>query len=303
MKRDLLSFAFWNADDIARLLERAAALKTGRIPPPKPLNGQAVALVFEQESLRTRVSFEVGIAQLGGYPTFLQQETIGIATRESVHDIAQVLSVYCALVIARTTRHQTCVQLAESATIPVINAMTDLVHPCQVLADALTLRERGKLSPSTKIVFLGHGNNMANSWLELARKVPLHLVLSCPDGFDPNPRILEEATEEGVSRVELVHDPAEAVRDAGVLYTDVWPSGGSVSDASDQNLRFRPFQVNRGLVKRARPDCIVMHRLPAHRGEEITGEILDGKHSVVLEQARNRVPVQMAAMIALLGGQ
>jgi len=170
MKRDLISFSLWSAEELASIFTLARRIKDGELKNFAPLTQKSAALIFERESLRTRVSFEVCVAQLGGHPIFLQQETIGIATRESVHDIGSVLSHYNELIIARTVNHQTLVQLAESATVPVINALTDLVHPCQILADVFTLQEIGKFTPSTKVVFVGHGNNIANSWLELAEK-------------------------------------------------------------------------------------------------------------------------------------
>ena len=292
MKRDLISFALWTREDMAEIFALTGRLKTGDLKEFKPLQDRAVALVFERESLRTRVSFEVGVAQLGGHPIFLQHDTIGIATRESVHDIGQVLSVYSVLVVARTTKHQTCVQLAESSAVPVINAMTDLLHPCQILADAFTLSELGRLSSDRKIVFLGEGNNIANSWLELSRKLPLHLVLSCPDGYEPHPQILEEAQSAGTSRIEFVQDPVAAVNEADVVYTDVWPEVRAGIDSGKRLAAFKPYQVNRALLRHARPDCLFMHRLPANRGEEVTSDVLDGKQSVVLHQAVNRLHVQ-----------
>ena len=267
------------------------------------LANKAVALIFEKESLRTRVSFEVGIAQLGGHPIFLEQETIGMATRESVHDIGQVLSQYAVLIVARTSKHQTCIQLAESASIPVINAMTDVLHPCQVLADAFTLQEFQKFTPDTKIVFVGDGNNMANSWLELARKFPLDLTVSCPAGYEPHPEILEQARSSGVSKVRVVQDPGEAVTGADVVYTDVWfQVRGGPDDSRRLNI-FRPYQVNKQLLGRASRDCLVMHRLPANRGEEISSEVLDGKQAIALFQAQNRLHVQKGIMSYLLASR
>jgi ornithine carbamoyltransferase len=301
MKRDLLSFALWSGEELNRILSLAGTLRDRPDGAFRPLAHRGVGLVFERESLRTRVSFEVGIAQLGGHPVFLQQETIGIATRESVHDIGTVLSEYAALVIARTTRHQTCAQLAESSTVPVINAMTDLLHPCQILTDAFTLQEMNLLTPKARIVYIGHGNNIANSWLELAEKIPLHLVLCCPDGYEPHAQILEQSRAAGASEIELLDDPAAAVRNADVVYTDVWPDAHGGADAGRRMLQFKPYQVNRKLLQRANPACVVMHRLPANRGEEITSDVLDGKNSIALRQAANRMHVQQAVMVTLLG--
>jgi ornithine carbamoyltransferase len=292
MKRDLISFSLWEASQLLAILDLAGAIKSGR-QGDKPFSGKTAALIFEKESLRTRVSFEVGIAQLGGNAIFLQQETIGIATRESV------LSRYNDLLIARTSRHLTCVQLAESAAIPVINAMTDLVHPCQVLADLFTMRETGKTAPNTKIVFVGAGNNIVNSWLELAEKLKLHFVFSCPPGYEPHPQILEQAMAGGT--VESIQDPMEAVQGADVIYTDLWSVNRGSPGEGGQLASFKPYQVNETLLRAAKADCVVMHRLPANRGEEITREVLDGKQSIVLRQAENRLHVQKGIMTFLLG--
>jgi ornithine carbamoyltransferase len=297
MKRDLVSFALWTSDEILEILDLARNPGT---PSARPLHGKTAALVFERESLRTRVSFEVGIAELGGHPVFLQQQTIGIATRESVHDVAVALSQYCPLIVARTAKHQTCVQLAESAAVPVINAMTDLLHPCQILADAFTLQGLGRLNSRTKIVFTGDGNNIANSLLELAEKLPLQLVISCPQGYEPHPGILDQAIGANVSSIKVIHDPKEAVHDADVVYTDKWSQAEDPGERQRRLSIFRPYQVNKSLLRRARSGCVVMHRLPANRGEEITGDVLDGKQCIALEQARNRLEVQKAVMTKLL---
>jgi len=301
MKRDLLSFALWSGEDLKQILNLTARLRDRSDGLFRPLANRGVGLVFERESLRTRVTFEVGVVQLGGHPVFLQQETIGIATRESVHDIGLVLSEYAALIVARTTRHQTCVQLAESSTVPLINAMTDLLHPCQILTDAFTLHEVNLLSPKTRIVYIGHGNNIANSWLELAEKIPLHLVLCCPEGYEPHAQILEQSRAAGVSTIEFIDEPTAAVKNADVVYTDVWPDMHGGADAGKRMLQFKPYQVNRQLLQHAKPSCAVMHRLPANRGEEITSDVLDGKNSLALRQAANRMHLQKAVMATLLG--
>ena len=300
MKRDLASFALLNEADLTAIFTLAQRIKNGSLKSFAPLSGKSVALVFERESLRTRVSFEVCVAQLGGFPIFLQQETIGIATRESVHDIGTVLSQYNELIVARTTKHQTCIQLAESATVPVINAMTDLVHPCQVLADVFTLKEMGRFSPSTKIVFVGNGNNIVNSWLEFAEKVPMHLVLSCPGGYEPHLQMLEQARGTKRSKIEMIQNPVEAVKNADVVYTDVWPAPPAQKEKGKVRKAFRTYQVNPRLLAKAKPECVVMHRLPANRGEEITSDVLDGKQSIVLQQAANRLHVQKGIIGHLL---
>jgi ornithine carbamoyltransferase len=298
MKRDFISFSSWTSNELTDIFSLARKIKLGEMKNFAPLLHKSAALIFEKESLRTRVSFEVGVAQLGGHPLFLQQETIGIATRESVHDVASVLSRYNELIIARTTKHQTVVQLADSATVPVINAMTDLVHPCQVLGDYFTLQEIGKSSPDTKIVYVGDGNNIVNSWLELAEKLPLHLIISSPTGYEPHPSMLEQAHASRVSKVELVPDPMVAIKNADVVYTDVWPK---YKDTGRRQIIFKHHQVNAQLLKAAKPDCTVMHRLPANRGEEITRDVLDGPQSIVLQQAENRLHIQKGIIAYLLG--
>lgn len=298
MKSDLISLALWRSGELADVLATAARMKSERPGKTSPLARQSVAMIFEKQSLRTRVAFEVGIAELGGHPIFLQQEAIGLATRESVYDIGKVLSGYCSLIVARTTKHQTCVQLAESASVPVINAMTDLVHPCQILADAMTLQEIGRFTPSARIAFVGEGNNMANSWLELAEKFPLTLVFACPPGYDPHPQILAQSQAAGISTIEFAPDPVSAAKGADVIYTDIWPSGENLQNKKQD--QFREYQVNKDLLRHAHPDCVVMHRLPAHRGEEITGEVLDGKRSVAMQEAANRLHVHKAILSRLV---
>jgi ornithine carbamoyltransferase len=301
MKRDLLSFALWGANDFSAVFDLTRRLKTGDLKDVPLLARKSVALIFEKESLRTRVAFEVGVAQLGGHPIFLQQQTIGMATRESVHDIGAVLSRYSDCIVARTTRHQTCVQLAESARVPVINAMTDLLHPCQILADVFTLQETGRYGASMTLVYVGDGNPVANSWLELAEKIPIRLILCCPPGYEPHPQILEQAKAGAPGSVSLVRDPREAVRDADVVYTDIWPRTHEGAGRPAQT--FKAYQVNKGLLKEAKKNAVVMHRLPANRGEEITTDVLDGEHSIALAQAENRLHVQKGIIAFLLGVQ
>lgn len=300
MKRDLISFAAWTRDELTTILQLARRLKTGEVKEYAPLTNKSAALIFERESLRTRVSFEVCVAQLGGHPVFLQQETIGMATRESVHDIGAVLSHYNELIVARTAKHQTVVQLAESATVPVINAMTDLLHPCQILADLYTLQETGTFNQHTKIAYVGNGNNISNSWLEIAEKFSFHLVISCPSGYEPHSQILEQAHAAKVSRIEVIEDPSEAVADADVVYTDKWPTTNDGAENARLQKTFKPYQVNRLLLQLAKPNCVVMHRLPANRGEEISRDILDGKNSIVLRQAENRLHLQKGIIGILL---
>lgn len=299
MKRDFVAFSDFSRLELEDILSLACSLKQCSNG-DRPFAGKTAAMIFEKPSLRTHVSFEVGIAQLGGQSVFLSQQQIGLASRESVRDVAGVLSRYNDLIIARTMKHETVEELAEYATVPVINALTDLSHPCQVMADALTLMERGLLSEKTKITFVGDGNNVANSWIELAGIVPFHFVLACPPGYEPDYAILDRSQRTGVSLIEVVHDPVEASKGADVLYTDVWISMGQEVEMEERRRAFRDYQINTALLNNASLECVVMHCLPAHRGEEISAEVMDGRQSIIMDEAENRLHVQKAIMVYLL---
>jgi ornithine carbamoyltransferase len=298
MKKDFISFSGYTKDDLFEMFALSRWIKHNQ--GFRPFDGKTAALIFEKPSLRTRVSFEVGITQLGGSAIFLSQQDIGVATRESVRDIAEVLSRYNDLIVARTMEHETVEGFASFAAIPVINALSDLLHPCQIMADALTLLERDMLLKQTKIVFIGDGNNVVNSWLELAEKIPLHFVLVCPEGYEPDRKILQRALDAGVSEIEIAQNPLEAASDADVLYTDVWVSMGQEGERTDRQSAFTGYQINSDLLSVAHPDCVIMHCLPAHRGEEITADALEGERSIVLEQAENRLHVQKSIIAFLL---
>jgi len=300
MKRDFVDLSGYTAEEIRTIFTMTDALKQEHIVSRRVMEGKTAALIFEKQSLRTRVSFEVGVAHLGGQSVFLAQQQIGLQSRETVEDIAEVLSRYNDLIIARTMKHQTVCDLAKHATVPVINALTDLLHPCQILADSFTLHERGRLTPETKIVFIGDGNNIVNSWLELAEKIPMHFVLACPEGYEPDASIVARARAAGVSRIEILRDPFEAAEGADVLYTDVWVSMGQEEERVRRQSAFQRYQINEALLAVAKRNCVVMHCLPAHRGEEITQFVLEGPHSIVMEEAENRLHVQKSIMIHLL---
>ena len=301
MKKDFLSFQAYSKGELEDILQLARWLKEKHRPGCRPLAGKTAALIFEKPSLRTHVSFQVGICQLGGDAIFLSQSNIGLSTRESVRDAAEVLSRYNDLIVARTMEHTTVEDLAAFSAVPVINALTNLLHPCQILADAFTLMERGLLSESTKIAFIGDGNNVVNSWLELAGKIPIHFVLACPEGYEPDAHTLNAARGAGVSRIEVVRDVSEAAEHADVLYTDVWVSMGQEEEKARRERAFKAYQINGELLRAAAPHCVVMHCLPAHRGEEITADVLQGSHSIVLDQAENRLHVQKAIIAHLFG--
>ena len=302
-KKDFLSFDGYTAEDVVELFAFTTYLKRLRSHNKifQPLLGKSVAMLFKKPSLRTRASFEVGIHQLGGYAMPLSNATVGIGTRESVSDIANLLSRYNDAIVSRTFSHGVVEQLAKVATIPVINALTDKLHPCQILADAFTLYEKNKLPAGVKIVFVGDGNNVANSWIELAGILPMHMVIACPESFDPEPALIAAAVaRNGESTIEIVHNPIKAARNADVLYTDVWTSMGQESEYQTRLHIFAHYQINEELLRAAKPDAVVMHCLPAHRGEEITDAVIDGPQSIVWDEAENRLHAQKALLVKLL---
>ncbi|HEU5394396.1 MAG TPA: ornithine carbamoyltransferase, partial [Candidatus Methylomirabilis sp.] len=306
MKRDFISLHDWSAAEVAALLEQAAELKAkqrARIPHAL-LPGKTLALIFEKPSLRTRVTFEAGMTQLGGHAIYLAHQDIRLGERETVADVARNLCRWVDGIVARTFRHQVVVELAEHATVPVINGLTDLLHPCEILGDLLTIQEKRGSLPGCRVAFIGDGNNVANSWCTGAAKTGVHLTIACPKGYEPDPSILHQAREDAKgtgARIQVVHDAAAAARGADVLYTDVWTSMGQEEERAKRVNVFQAFQVNRALVSLARPDVLVMHCLPAHRGEEITDEVIEGPHSVVFDEAENRLHAQKALLVTLLG--
>lgn len=300
-KRDLLSLQDLSRKEVEAIFQLARKLKQAqkRGSAHRLLAGKTLALVFEKPSLRTRVSFEAGVLQLGGYAVFLGPAEIQLGVRESAADCARSLSRWVDLIVVRTFSQETLVEVARSATVPVINGLTDLFHPCQVLADCFTLLEhRGKLD-GLKIAFVGDGNNMAHTWMEAARQMSFTFSVACPKGYEPNAEITRKMKEQG-ARIFVTHDPAEAVKAADVIYTDVWTSMGQENEAQARRAAFHGYQVHSGLVASAKPDALVMHCLPAHRGEEITDEVLESPRSIVFDQAENRLHVQKAIMVWIL---
>jgi ornithine carbamoyltransferase len=299
MKRDLTRIADLAAAEIESILAMAGRLKAElRAGRPHPLlAGRTLAMIFEKPSLRTRVTFEVGMVQLGGAAVHLAPGDIKLGERESAPDIARNLERWVDLVMARTFKHRSVVELAAGARVPVINGLSDLHHPCQVLADCFTLIECRRSLKGLRVAFVGDGNNVVHSWMDAAARLGFDFVLACPPGYQADPEITAAAG----ARVSVTHDPRAAARDADVLYTDVWTSMGQEAEAEARLAAFRPYQVNQALLDLARPDVLVMHCLPAHRGEEITAEVIDGPHSVVFEQAENRLHVQKAIMLWLSG--
>lgn len=301
MKRDFLSLYDFSGEELEALLERAKELKAKqkRGEDWRPLEGKTLAMIFEKPSTRTRVSFEVGMYQLGGHALFLSLQETQLGRGESIADTARVLSRYVDGIMIRTFAHRTVEELARFATVPVINGLSDLLHPCQILSDIFTIWETlGDYR--VKVAYVGDGNNVANSWINGALKMGVELRLACPPGYGPDRRILERAIKEG-ARVILTHDPKEAARGAQVLYTDVWASMGQESERQRRLEVFKPYQLNGALLELAAPGALVMHCLPAHRGEEITDEVIDGPQSVVFDQAENRLHVQKAILEWLMG--
>ena len=302
-KRDLLNFNDVSRDELLAIFRLAAELKRKHKQGigHDLLRGKGMALVFEKPSLRTRVSFEVGMAQLGGYVVFLGPAEIGLGSRETPADCARNLARWVDIITVRTFSQKVIEEMAEYASIPVINALTDLYHPCQVLADCLTLIEhKGKLD-ALKIAFVGDGNNMVHSWIEAAEKLPISFAMACPKGYEPNADIVNKAKQSG-AQVTVTHSVEEAVGGVDAVYTDVWASMGQEMESQRRAKTFRDYQLNRKVVAMAKKDAVVMHCLPAHRGEEITDEVLESPQCVAFDQAENRLHVQKAVMVWLLNG-
>jgi ornithine carbamoyltransferase len=300
MKRDFLSLGDLQRAEIDEILHLSATLKRDlKAGKQRPLlSGKSLAMIFEKPSLRTRVTFEVGFTQLGGYPIYLTPKDIQLGERESVADIARNLERWVDLIMARTFTHTTLIELAGHASVPVINGLSDLLHPCQVLADCFTLLEkRGRLD-GLRVAFIGDANNVANSWIEAATKLGFEFVLACPAGYEPDAPTLGAARAAG-AKVSVTHDAAAAAHGADVLYSDVWTSMGQESESEQRRRDFAAYQVNAELLRRAHRDAVVMHCLPAHRGEEITDDVIDGPQSIVFDQAENRLHTQKGIMVWL----
>ena len=304
MKRDFLSFKDWSREELDSILKRAIELKDMRRKGvvSHPLTGKTLAMIFEKSSTRTRVSFEVGMFELGGHAIFMSPRETQIGRGEPVKDTARVLSRYVNGIMIRTFSQEVVEELAGYAGVPVINGLTDLLHPCQIMADLLTVIEKKGTYEGLKVAWIGDGNNMANSWIEAAGKIGFDLTLACPKGYTPNPMILGEAHKMATGKIRLTSDPFEATKDADIINTDVWASMGQEEEQKEREKVFKGYQINIELIKVARKDAIVLHCLPAHRGEEITEEVIEGPNSVVWDQAENRLHVQKAIMEKLMGG-
>ncbi len=298
MKKDFLSISDFSREEILELMQKSAELKQKRIDhvTHHPLKGKSLGMIFSKHSTRTRISFEVGMFELGGQALFLTTDQLQLTRGESVEDSAKVLSRYLDGVVIRTYDHADVVNLARHASIPVINGLTDLNHPVQIMADLFTIQEKLGKVEGVKVAYLGDGNNVTYSWMLAASVMDMHLAVACPKSHQP------EMPENmgSLGKVELLEDPMEAVQNADVIYTDVWVSMGQEDESEEKIKRLQPYQINQKLVDAANDGALVMHCLPAHRGMEISSEVMDGKNSIVFDQAENRLHVQKAILEALL---
>ncbi|MCC6770362.1 MAG: ornithine carbamoyltransferase [Gemmatimonadaceae bacterium] len=298
--RDFLAIPEFSTDELHALFALAEAMRAGRYD-KRPLAGKSMAMIFMKSSTRTRVSFEVGTYQLGGAAFFLSPRDVQIGRGEPIGDTAKVLSRYVDGIMIRTFAHQDVEELARDADVPVINGLTDYLHPCQILADLLTIRQHLGTQEERVVAWVGDGNNMANSWLNAAWRLGFPLRLACPEGYEPDAALLARARER--ADVVLVHDPAEAVRGAHVVTTDVWASMGQEEEQVARERAFAGFTVDGALMSRAEPNAIFLHCLPAHRGEEVSADVIDGPQSRVWDEAENRLHIQKAIMAVLMGGE
>lgn len=303
MKKDLVSIKDLSIVDIKEIFTLTDKLKKNKAKFSKVLAGKTVALIFQKPSNRTRVSFEVGMFQLGGNSLYLAPNEINLGVRESIADVAKTLSRYIDGIILRTFEHKNCLEMAKCASVPVINGLSDFSHPCQALADLYTVKEKLKSLKGVTLAYVGDGNNVCNSLLFICAKLGVNMNVGCPKGYEPDSAVLNDSKGIGDvtgAGIKLFNDPISAVKSADVIYTDVWASMGQEDEAKKRKEAFKDFQVNKDLVQVAKENALIMHCLPAHRGEEITGEVLDSKNSVVFDQAENRMHVQKAILIKLL---
>ncbi len=300
-RKHFMSIYDLDSAEVKELLDYAIETKkkarAGRLP--ELLKGKSMAMIFRKPSLRTRMSFEMAMVGAGGYAFYVSDEEIKLGRREAVCDASQVVSRFVDIMMIRTFDHAEAEELARFASVPVINGLTDLYHPCQVMGDIMTVMEhKGKIE-GLKVAFLGDGNNVVNSWINAAARLDFQFVLGTARGYEPDEKVLSRARKDG-ARIDIVYDPVEAVRDAAVVYTDVWTSMGQEGEAAKRTEEMRGLQLNEKLLGSAAPDAIVLHCLPAHRGEEITDGVMDGPQSVVFDEAENRMHIQRAIILKLL---
>jgi ornithine carbamoyltransferase len=303
MQKDFLHITDLTKDEILSIFDLASEIKA-KLKARETLTyfrNRSLAMIFAKPSARTRISFETGFYRLGGHALYLGPNDIGIGKREAVKDIAQVVSRYNDMIMARLFDHKHVLELGEYATVPVVNGLTDYNHPCQIMADMFTILEhRGHLD-DLKITYLGDGNNIVHSWLRLASRLPFNFTIACPAGFTPDSETLKLAQDAGLSEIEVLHDPIAAVKDADVIYTDVWASMGQKEEAAERRAKFKDFTITEELMAKTGRDTYFMHCLPAERGIEVTDGVMDAPYSIVFDEAENRMHVQNAIMVALNG--
>jgi ornithine carbamoyltransferase len=299
MKRDFLSLADYSKQEIMGLIKQAYNLKSQKSigKQQELLHGKSMAMIFDKPSTRTRVSFEMAMFEVGGHCVTLQKEECGIGVRESGSDVARTLSRFCDAIMIRTFEHEIVEDLAKYSSVPVINGLTDLLHPCQALADGLTIYENVDDMKGVNLTYIGDGNNVAHSLMHLADKTGLNLTICTPKGYAPEKQIIKSVK----TKIKLTNNPDEAVKGAEFIYTDTWASMGQEDEASERRKKFKKYQVNQELVAKAKKNVKILHCLPAHRGEEITDEVIDSENSLVFDQAENRLHAQKAVLLFLLG--
>ena len=300
-KNHFLHISDYTRDELWGILKLAKQIKTKfrAREDYNHFNNKSLAMIFAKPSARTRVSFETGFEWMGGHALFLGPNDIGIGKREAIKDISRVFSRYNDMIMARLFDHKHIIELAEHSTIPVINGLTDYNHPCQIMTDIFTVWEHLNDIENIKIVYMGDGNNIVHSWLHLAMRFPLHFVCCCPEGYEPDSETVEKARAAEISKIEISHNPTEAVKDADMIYTDVWASMGQKEEAEARERIFKPFQVNQDLMNSTGKKTLFMHCLPAERDREVTDEVMESDYSIAFDQAENRLHVQNAIMIKL----
>lgn len=299
-KKDFLTLWDLSSEEIDNLLKRALELKSGKDADKCPLIGRSIGLLFEKASTRTRISFEVGIYQLGAQSIYMNPKEIQLGRGETIHDTAKVLSRYLDAIVIRTFSHKTLMEFAKYSSIPIINGLSDLHHPCQALADLMTILEKKRSLEGIRLTYVGDGNNVANSLIQAAARTGINLTIACPKGCEPDPDVLKNAKSWAKKEITIMKDPKKAASKADVVYTDVWVSMGQEKEATKKKRKFRNYQLNRELLSYADENAIILHCLPAHRGEEITDEVMDGPYSAVFDQAENRLHTQKALLEFLL---
>ena len=303
-QKDLLSISQLAAGDIGTIFEAAAALKADRNGYQDLLRGKRLGMIFEKESLRTRFTFDVGMQDLGGSAVFMDHRHVRLGTRESIRDMAKNLERWVHGIVARTYKHKALEELAANCSIPVINGLSDFVHPCQALADFFTLTERWGDVRGKKVVYVGDGNNTCHSLVHVATRLGAHITVACPEGYEPNARVIHEAmlvARESGSDVRILNDPEAGAKDADAIYTDVWASMGQEDETEERAAIFNDFRVDEEMMALAKPGAVFMHCLPAHRGQEVTSGVIDSPASIVFDIAENRLHVQKAILALLLG--